>query len=637
MERTIPVMFEESVKRHASNVMMWEKRHHAYEGTTYAEIQQSVHQCAAGLISIGIQKGDRIALLSEGRNDWVIAELGVLYTGAINVPLSVKIEEEYELKFRLLHSGCKMVFVSGAQLKKIRLIKKDLPNLETIIVFDTQDRYESDEIPLSKILENGKQFLQLHSKMFEERWCSIKEHDPANICYTSGTIADPKGVVLTHRNYTANVEQASALMPIPEYYCSLLILPWDHSFTHTTGIYMLIKNGASMASVQVGKTPNETLRNIYLNIKEVKPHIMLTVPALAKRFRKNIEKSIKEKGAEYETIFRRALKIAYEYNGNGWNRRSNASLLLKTEYKMYDWLLFRKIREQFGGRLECFIGGGDLLTGELERFFYAIGIPIHQGYGLTEASPIVSGNVPACHKIGSSGRPAPTIEVKICDSNGQEVQRGQQGEIVIHGENVMAGYWKNERATQDTIRDGWLYTGDLGYFDEDGFLYVLGREKYLLISKDGEKFSTEGIEEAITYNSPYIEQIMLYNNQSPYTVALLVPRKEEILQYLHQHKLSTQSEAGQIAALQLLEDEIAQFKEGGKYKEQFPERWLPKSFAVLGEGFTEQNQFLNSMSKMVRSKIVEFYKERLDYMFLSEGKNIFNYQNRIIIKRMEQV
>ena len=637
MERTIPVMFEESVKRFASNVMMWEKLRRAYEGTTYAEIQRSVHQCAAGLISIGIQKGDRIALLSEGRNDWIIAELGILYTGAVNVPLSVKIEEANELKFRLLHSGCKMVFVSGSQLKKIRSIKNDLPNLETTIVFDTQDRYENDELPISQILENGKQFLQLHPNVLEERWQSIKEHDIANICYTSGTIADPKGVVLTHRNYTSNVEQASALMPIPEYYCSLLMLPWDHSFTHTAGIYTLIKNGASMASVQVGKTPDETLRNIYLNMKEVKPHIMLSVPAMAKKFRKDIEKSIKEKGTENEAIFSRALKIAYKYNGSGWDRGKNASPLLKAEYKMYDWLLFWKIRERFGGRLECFIGGGDLLDRELERFFYAIGIPIYQGYGLTEASPIVSGNVPTRHKIGSSGTPAPTIEVKICNSNGQELQRGQQGEIVIRGENVMAGYWKNDRATQEAIRNGWLYTGDLGYIDEDGFLVVLGREKYLLISKDGEKFGTEGIEEAIAYNSPYIEQIMLYNNQSPYTVALIVPRKEAILQYLHQHKLSTQSEEGQIAALQLIESEIAQFKEGGKYTEQFPERWLPASFAVLGEGFTEQNQFLNSMSKMVRNKIVDFYKERLEYMFLSEGKNIFNYQNRIIIKRMEQV
>lgn len=635
MERTIPQMFEESVAKYSSNVMMWEKRYDSYEPSTYAEIQATVHRCAAGLLSLGIQRGERIALLSEGRNDWVIAELGILFTGAINVPLSVKIEETNDLKFRLAHAGCRMIFVSGTQLRKIRAIKADLPNLESIIVLDAQEHYESDEIPFSRILDNGKAYLATHRKTFEERWQNIKEQDPANICYTSGTTADPKGIILTHRNYTANVEQASALLPIPEYYCSLLILPWDHSFAHTAGIYTLLRNGASMASVQVGKTPLETLKNIPVNIKETRPHFLLSVPALAKNFRKNIEKGIREKGTRIEALFQRALKVAYEYNGNGWNRGKDASPLLKAEYKLYDWLLFRKIREQFGGRLEFFIGGGALLDIELQRFFYAIGIPMYQGYGLTEASPIISANVPARHKLGSSGTPVKNMEIKICDEHGQEVPRGQQGEIVVRGENVMAGYWKNEKATQEAIRDGWLHTGDLGYLDEDGFLYVLGREKSLLISHDGEKYSPEGIEEAITENSPYIDQIMLYNNQSIYTVALIVPNREALLSYVQQHHLSLHDEKGQIAVLQLLENEIDQFKQGGKFAGEFPERWLPATFAVLGEAFTEQNKFLNSTLKMVRGKIAEFYKDRIEYMFTPEGKNIFNYQNRIILKRME--
>lgn len=629
-------MFEDSAARYASNVMMWEKRGDSYKGTTYAEIRKLVHHCACGLLSLGIQHGDRIALLSEGRNDWVVSELGILYTGAINVPLSVKIEELNDLKFRLAHSGCRIAIVSGQQLKKIRSIKHDLPTLESIIVLDELDTYDSDEIPFSRLLENGKLYLQTSRDVFEKRWQSVAEHDIANICYTSGTTADPKGIMLTHRNYTANVEQASALLPIPEYYCSLLILPWDHSFAHTAGIYTLMKNGASMASVQVGRTPFETLKNIPQNIKEVRPHFLLSVPALAKNFRKNIEKGIREKGPKIEALFNRALKVAYQYNGNGWDRGKNASPLLKAEYKLYDWILFRKIREQFGGRMEFFIGGGALLDIELQRFFYAIGIPMYQGYGLTEASPIISANVPARHKLGTSGTPVINMEIKICDEQGRELPRGQKGEIVVRGENVMAGYWKNEKATKETIRDGWLYTGDLGYLDDDGFLVVLGREKSLLISHDGEKYSPEGIEEAITENSEYIDQIMLYNNQSPYTVALVVPNREALLRYLKEHNLDPSTEEGQVAALKLLENQIAQFKEGGRFAGEFPERWLPTTFAVLGEGFTEQNKFLNSTLKMVRGKIAEFYKDRIDSMFTPEGKTIFNNQNKTIIKRLRE-
>ncbi len=613
---------------------MWEKKTDSYNGSTYAEIHSIVRLCAAGLISIGINKGDRLALISEGRNDWVISELGILYAGAINVPLSVKLDELSDLKFRLAHSGCRMVIVSGGHVHKVRAIKNDLAELEKIILLDGEPQ-SNEEMKFSSLLEIGKEFLKAHAPEFDLRWRSVGEDDPANICYTSGTTADPKGIVLTHRNYTANVEQASGLLPIPQDYCSLLILPWDHCFAHTAGIYTLMKNGASMASVQVGKTPIETLKNVPINIRESKPTFLLSVPALAKNFRKNIEKGVRDKGEKVEKLFNKAISLGYTINGIGWDRGKNGTLIEKLQYKLFDALIFKKIRKGFGGRLRFFIGGGALLDIELQRFFYAIGIPMFQGYGLTEAAPIISANVPKRHKLGSSGFIVPNLEVRICDDGGNELPVGQQGEIVVKGENVMAGYWKNEKATRETIRDGWLYTGDLGYVDADNFLYVLGRAKSLLIGHDGEKYSPEGIEEAIVGNSPYIDQIMLYNNQSMYTVALNVLNKENILRYLKQQNLTAESDEGQNAVLRLIEAEISEYKSGGKYAGEFPERWLPAAVAVLGEGFTEQNRFLNSTLKMVRGKIMEFYKDRLDFLFTVEGKDICNHQNRTIIRRME--
>jgi long-chain acyl-CoA synthetase len=632
-QRTLPQLFEDSVAKYPSNVYLWEKKEDKYRGTTYGEMQPLVHQCAAGLMALGIAKGDRIGLIAEGRNDWVISELGILFTGAIDVPLSVKIEELAELKFRLAHSGCRMVIISGTQIRKLRAIKNDLPELQTIVLLDGVPQAE-EEMMFRDLLTMGRKFLEVSRNEFEARWKSVGENDPANICYTSGTTADPKGIILTHRNYTANIEQASTLLPIPERYCSLLILPWDHAFAHTAGIYTLMKNGAGIASVQLGKTPLETLKNIPQNIRETRPTFLLSVPSLAKSFRKNIEKGIREKGKGIEKLFKKALDLAYAYNGLGWNRGKNATLPTKLQHKFYDLLIFRKIRASFGGRLEFFVGGGALLDIELQRFFYAIGIPMFQGYGLTEAAPIISANVPMKHKLGSSGYLVPNLLVKICDEQGNELPTGSQGEIVVKGENVMIGYWKNEKATREAIRDGWLYTGDLGYLDKDGFLYVLGRAKSLLIGHDGEKYSPEGIEEAIVGNSQYIDQIMLYNNQSPYTVALVVPNKELILKYLRARHLEPDKDTAQDAVLKLIESEIAVYKSGGKYAGEFPERWLPSAAAVLGEGFTEQNHFLNSTLKMVRGKIAEFYKDRIDFLFTAEGKDICNHQNRTIIRRM---
>jgi len=635
LERTLPQLFEESVKKYSKNILMWEKTSDKYEGTTYVQMQKLVHQFAAGLQVVGLNKGDRSALISEGRNDWVIAELGVLFSGAINVPISVKVDEPNDLKFRLAHSGCKMVIVSKNHRAKIQAIKNDLPDLEKIILLDEANDQDKDEISKSDLMKCGEEYLKKHQKEFDKRWQSIKENDYANICYTSGTTADPKGIILTHRNYTSNVEQSTALLPIPERYVSLLILPWDHAFAHTCGIYTLMKNGASMAAIKIGKTQIETLRNVPLNIKEVKPSFLLSVPSLAKNFRKNIENGIREKGQKVEKLFNAAMKMAFDYNGLGFDRGKGLKKLKLPLYKIYDKLIFSKIREGFGGRLEFFIGGGALLDIELQRFFYAIGIPMFQGYGLTESAPVISANVPACHKLGSSGKIVKDLEVKICDDKGNELPIGQSGELVVKGENVMAGYWKNEKATAESLKDGWLFTGDLGYLDADGFLYILGRFKSLLIANDGEKYSPEGIEEAITETSPYIDQMMLYNNQSPYTVALLVPNKEALSRYLKEQNLKFITKEGQTSALKKIESEIAQFKEGGKFAGTFPQRWLPSAVAVLGEGFTEQNHFMNSTLKMVRGKITEFYKNRLDYLFTAEAKDICNHQNIMIVSRFE--
>ncbi len=630
---TIIDLFEQNVNRYSENPLLWEKQTDKYEPTTYKETLQKVELLAAGLLTLKVKKGDRMALLSEGRNYWVISELAILYTGAINVPLSVKLDATNELKFRLEHSGTRMIVVSNSQAEKIKQIKNNLPDLETIIYLDPQEKYDSDEIYIEEVIALGENLLKTNKKKYLEAKESVRHDDLANISYTSGTTADPKGIMLTHRNYTANVEQACSLMNIPEDYKTLLILPLDHSFAHTAGIYSFIANGASMAFVQAGRTIMETLKNIPQNIKEVKPNLLLSVPALAKNFKKNIEKGIQEKGPKAEKIFNYALNLAYSYNKEGYNKGGILHAWKKPLLNLFDKILFSKIREGFGGQLDFFIGGGALLDIELQRFFYAIGIPMFQGYGLSESAPIISSNAPLKHKLGSSGFLVKNIDLKICDDHGNELPVGEKGEIIVRGENVMTGYWKNEKATSETLKNGWLYTGDMGYMDKDGFLYVLGRFKSLLISNDGEKYSPESIEETLIQHSKYIDQCMLYNDQSPYTVGLIMPNKEALRKFLNENNLTFESKEGQQKALQKIQSEIDEYKKGGEYEGMFPERWLPAAIAVLGEPFSEENKLINSTLKMVRGKIVEYYKERIEYLFTPEAKEITNHQNMNIVSK----
>lgn len=633
MKKTIIDLFESSVSTYAQKTFLLEKRHHRFEPTTYAQTRQQALEVGAGLASLGIRPKDKVAILAEGSNAWIISELGLFYAGAISVPLSVKLEESNDLLFRLRHAEVKTLFVSKYQLPKIRRIRAELPQIEHIIVFG-HIPLEAGEMAYGILKRLGRDYLAEHEQQFLTIGAATQNDDYATITYTSGTTADPKGVVLTHRNYTANVEQALSRVDIPSYFRTLIILPLDHCFAHVVGFYIMIACGASVATVQIGATPMETLKNIPLNIREVQPHFLLSVPALAKNFRKSIEASIRAKGKSTQALFNLALKTSYIYNQDGYSKGRGWRKLLAPLVGVFDGLFYRKVRQAFGGHLEFFIGGGALLDTELQRFFYAIGIPMFQGYGLSEATPVISTNSPKFHwhRFGSSGKILIPMDLKILDEQGHEQPRGQRGEIVIRGENVMAGYWKNPEATADAVRDGWLHTGDMGYVSEDDFLYVQGRFKSLLIASDGEKYSPEGMEEAIVDKSPYIDQILIHNNQSPFTGAIVVPCAEALRRELDSRGVVGEKRAETAAAI--LGAEIDRYRAGGPYLGEFPERWLPAGLAIVEEPFTEQNGLVNSTMKVVRGKVEEHFKERLEYLFTAEGRELRNPQNIASLKKI---
>lgn len=616
-------------EKYSEHTYLREKLNGEWQETSFAYTRLQARQIAAGLMQLGLQKGDKVALLSEGRNLWVTSELGILYAAGINVPLSIKLEESNDLLFRIQHSETRFIIVSGLQLPKIRRILSDIPAVERIIVLDSVSDPQDKEICINEVIASGRQFLKDNEEALNARSASVQPDDYASISYTSGTTAAPKGTLLTHRNYTTNVRQARSVIGVEVDDIMLVVLPLDHCFAHVAGMYTMMSYGGSIATAPVGKTALATLRNIPQAIKEVRPHVMLMVPALARSVRGNIEKQLTQRGKLTEMLYHYALHNAIIYNKEYWNR-GTSQCWRKPLLHLFDKLVFEKVRAGLGGRMKWCVGGGASLDIELQRFFCAIGIPIYQGYGQSEATPIISSNSPDHAVFGSSGRPVKPMDIKILDSDGQELKKGEKGEIVVRGDNVMAGYWKNPQSTAETVVEGWLHTGDMGYiesFNDEDYLFVMGRFKSLLISSDGEKYSPEGFEDALTDNSPFIEQCLLHNNQNPYTIALIVPNKDRLHAYLRRRKLKPDTVEGKQMMLRKIQEEVDQYRKGGRNAGMFPEVWLPKAIVILPEPLTEENHFINSTMKIVRHSVVEHYKERIEYAYTIEGKELINSKN----------
>ncbi|MBP5373823.1 MAG: AMP-binding protein [Bacteroidales bacterium] len=630
---TIIDFVEKYSHKYENHVYLREKVNGEWTTLTQGQTREQAYRIGAGLMSLGLKKGDKIALLSESRAMWILAELGAMYAGATDVPLSVNLGEGKDLVFRINHSDSKWIMVSGNHLPKIRAILDECPNVENVIVFDDTAFDYSElgpkEIRMSRIQAMGDEFLKAHRDEFVARYKSIGPDDYANISYTSGTTADPKGILLTHRNYTANVEQGNSVISIEEGNVMLIILPLDHCFAHVAGMYTMMIYGGSIAFVPIGKNALATLRNVPTAISEVRPHVMLSVPALARNFKKNIESGIKKKGPKVEKLFNFALNNAIKYNKEYYNRGTGFTFWRKPLVDLFDKILFKQVRESFGGRMKFFVGGGALLDIELQRFFCAVGMPMFQGYGLTEATPIICSNSTGHARFGSSGRIVKPMDCVILDAEGKELPHGQRGEIVIRGENVMAGYWKNPKATADTIVDGWLHTGDMGYIcpEDPDFLYVVGRFKSLLISSDGEKYSPEGFEDNLTERSKWVNACVLHNDQKPFCVALVVPDKTALAEAAKAKGLDPESVEGKRYMLDLIQADVDSYKKGGKNAGVFPERWLPSAVGICDQEFTIANKMMNSTMKIVRGKVEEHYASLLDYLYTAEGKDIHNERN----------
>ncbi|MCF7928347.1 MAG: AMP-binding protein [Spirochaetales bacterium] len=641
MKRTILALLDEAAQNFPDESFVARKTDEGWVETRFPEVRSRARALAASFVVQGIKEGDRIAILSEGSPEWVIGEMGILTAGCVSVPLSIKLMAE-EIPFRLNHSESKVLLTSVNLMPKVLSVKDKFEHEVMIVCLDPKSE-ESEKMVSEHNLKTGTDFYYFQDLLdqgseadFEtaaevgRRSEAVDENTIVTISYTSGTTGNPKGIMLTHANYFVNSEDAIEMFEVPpKEYSTLLILPCDHSFAHTVGIFSALRRGISLYFVDARGGSLAILRNIPVNIRETDPVFLLTVPSLSGNFMKKIRQGVEEKGGFASWLFHTGLKAGIRYHGDGFRRPSffiRAVNLIP--YRIGEALVFKKIRKIFGNRLSFFVGGGALLEIKQQEFFNAIGIPVFQGYGLTEAAPIISSNTPSVHKFGTSGRIAPSVECRILDEEGSDCPAGVRGEIVIRGENMMAGYFRNEKATAETIRDGWLYTGDLGYMDEDGFLNVVGREKALLISSDGEKYSPEEIEEAITATSPLIDQVMLYNDHRKYTTALVVLDEQAVAGLVGDEKITDPAKL-----LEKIRDSLYAFRNDPNYQGRFPSLWIPHTFSILPEPFTEENRMINSTMKMVRYKIVEAFEEELDFLYSNEG---YNWQNQRNIERLKK-
>ena len=645
MKRTVFRMLDEASVDWANDPYALRKTDSGYAATTFAQAREKARCFGAWMLSRGYAKGQTFAILAEGSPEWICGEFGLMCAGLISVPLSIKLLVE-EIPFRLNHSESKGILTTHNQLDKVLASFAETEFKDMIVVYLDGDLDWAKAVAARRgfdvghlvgfdaaVAEGGALLSASGSDMASRLDAiaeAVAEDDVVTISYTSGTTGNPKGIMLTHLNYWSNCHDATELFDNPIHYRTLLILPVDHSFAHTVGLYTALVNGIALYFVDSRGGGIATLRNIPANLKEANPIFLFTVPSLTSNFMKKIISTMEEKGGLLEKFFKAGIKAGIAWNGNGFDKppfgvRARAFL----PYHAARLLLFKTIvKSAFGDSIRFCVGGGASLDVKQQEFFAALGCPVFQGYGLTEAAPIISSNVPRRHKFGTSGIIGPSVECKILLEDGTEAPRGVQGEVTVVGENVMKGYYKNPAATAEALRGGRLWTGDLGYMDEDGFLYVVGRAKALLIAEDGEKYSPEEIEEAITTSTDLIDQIMVWCEHKKYSCALVTLDAAKLKRWAAAKGLKDAA-----AACAALQREFNAFRTDPKAK-KVQSAWIPAAFQILPEAFSEKDGTVNSNMKLVRHKISSIHADLIEYSYTSEGSQTVNQRNIAVIAQL---
>jgi long-chain acyl-CoA synthetase len=566
-----------------------------YQGITHDELHREVLAFAGFLKSIGIEKGDRVALLSENRPQWVVADMATMMIGAVNVPLYPSLPPN-QIAYIIQNSECKAVITSTMlQLNKIRKIRAEVPTVKAVISINELDTPDESVTEFEVAKKLGEKFNHEHPNAIAN--VELSEHDLATLVYTSGTTGNPKGVMLTHRNLCENVkscdESMCKVLPIDERDATLSFLPLCHTYERTAGYYLIFGCGATINYA-------ESIETITMNLAEVRPTIVVTVPRLFERIKSGLFKSVDSSSPAKRKLFYWALNVGYAHAKA--KRQGRFAPILAAQYALADSLVLSKVKERFGGRLRYFISGGAALPKETGELFEALGIIILEGFGLTETSPVTHVNRAHKVKYGTVGPPIHNVEHKIAPD----------GEILLRGPNVMKGYWRDEQATKEVIdEDGWFHTGDIGEIDEDNYLKITDRKKHIIVNSGGKNIAPLPIENLMAA-SPLVEQVVVIGEKRPFLSAIIVPNFDTLKTFADQNgiKYENNLDLMQKEEIKKLYDDLLR-----KISRDLASHEKVRRFLLVAEQFSIDKGEMTPTLKIKRKVVEQKFKDEIEALY----------------------
>ncbi|MFQ5535765.1 MAG: AMP-dependent synthetase/ligase [Sphingomonadales bacterium] len=583
-------MFIDQLERFGDKPFLLAKTGQAYQSQSWREVGEQVAKLAAALREMGVQAGDRVALVSENRPEWLIADFAIMAAGGVSVPMYTTSTPHDHLHI-LENSGAKGVIVSTQALAaKVLPLAHQLNTVNFVIAIDPPQISQR----LNVNIHDWKSVIARSSGTISEvaqRARPLKRPDTACITYTSGTGGAPKGVMIHHGALLHNCEGAADVVKGLKIknYIFLSFLPLSHAYEHLAGQFLPMAIGGRIAYA-------EGVEKLATNLTEVRPTIMTAMPRLFELFRSRILRAIKDKGGLSEKLFMRALELGTRKH----QQPRTMSLREKLENLLLDLLVRRKVRKRFGGRLAAFVSGGAPLYAEVGLFFQALGVQLLQGYGQTESAPLISVNRPGSAKMHTVGPPVRNTEVRIAED----------GEILVRGELVTHGYWRDAEATAKAIRDGWLHTGDIGILDDDGHLEITDRKKDIIVNDKGDNVSPQRIEGMLTLE-PEIAQAMVYGDRKPHLVGLLVPDAEWMRSWARANDQQNdfQQLTSNPAFRRAIDAAVSRLNKRLSNLERV------RRFTFATEPFTIENEQMTPTLKVRRHKVIETYRDQLEALY----------------------
>ncbi len=594
--RNLVELYHHSIDRYAEHRLFGVKREGVYEWTSYADFGDRVERCRAGLASLGVGPGDTVAIISDNRPEWAICAYGTYTLGARFCPM-YESQSDKDWKYIINDSDAKVVLVANQEIgAKLRTMRQAGGfEVSRILHFDGPDDHS-----LRELMDRTQPGV------------AAVEPDKDDICgliYTSGTTGEPKGVLLSHHNIASNVEAIHSFGLLRDDDISLSFLPWAHSFGQTAEMHGMFAAGASVALV-------EDISTISTNLQEIRPTLLFSVPRIFNKIYEGVRAKVEEEGGIKKKLFEKALdnsnRLRRERQSDG-----HASTTAKLLDKFYDRIVFSKVRDRFGGRLRYAISGGAKLNAEVAHFIDNMHIDVLEGYGLTETSPLVAVNIPGQRKIGSVGRPVRDVEVRIvpvASSERYESEEYPRGEVCVRGPNVMKGYYKKPDQTAEAIDDeGWFHTGDLGYLDDDGFLWIEGRAKEEYKLANGKYVAPGPLEEQLKLG-PHIDDVMIEGHDRPFNIAIVNVDHESLVRWAKEHDIDTDNLLESRRVRELIEDEVEARSSEFKTYER------PRELVIIDDEWTPENGVLTPTLKLKRRVIYERYRDQIEeaYSAVSE-------------------